>query len=153
MVAQKTFTAGEVLTAANTNTYLRGGQEMGYAEITAASSAFTSVADISGLSLTWTAISTRSYYLMFDGQVASSVAGDRISVYITDGSGTQVTGRTAIVSSVSDVGLTVACRLTGLSGSVTYKVRAQRLSGSGTTTISASATVPAFFSVLDVGAA
>ena len=155
MTAQKTWTAGDVLTAADMNTYARGGQEMGYASITASSASFTAVADISGLSVTWTAISTRVYELEFFGNVVSTASGDSIQVSIADSSNVQkalAKSGSTVATFSSQLGCKV--RLTGLSGSVTYKVRALRAGGaSGTCTIEASATAPAYFTVKDVGAA
>jgi hypothetical protein len=152
-VAQKTWTAGDVATAADLNTYARGGQEMGYAEITASSASFTTEADVASLTVTWTAISTRVYKLIFDGNVVSTVAGYLIGIYITDNAHTHVaegySGPTGTNLSQCNH---FEKRITGLTGSVTYKVRAQRVSGTGTCTINAAAGRPAFFQVLDVGA-
>jgi hypothetical protein len=152
--AQKTWTAGDVLTAADMNTYARGGQEMGYAEITASSAAFTVVADVSGLSVTWTAISTRVYELEFFGNVVSTAGGDSIQVSITTSANTQVAlGKSGSTVATFSSQLGVKRRVTGLSGSVTYKVRALRGGGAtGTCTIEASATAPAYFIVKDIGA-
>ena len=152
--AQKTFVAGDTLTAADMNTYARGGQEMGYASITATSSNFTTVADITSLTATWTAISTRVYELEFVGCVASSVAGDEVNMTITDSSNTVVGGTLSDLSATAGrrTPCNVKVRLTGLSGSVTYKVRGTRNAGTGNCSVFASATQPATFQVLDVGA-
>lgn len=154
MVAQKTWVAGDTLTAADMNTYARGGQEMGYAEITVDSSAFTAIADVSGLSVTWTAISSRVYELELWCNVSSSVSGDAIQVQITDSSSAAVAAGFATNLLTTQI-QTVVCkaRLTGLSGSVTYKVRAARNTGSGTCILDAATTRPCFFVVKDVGAA
>lgn len=154
MVAQKTWVAGDTLTAADMNTYVRGGQEMGYASITSTSSTFTTTADITSLSVTWTAISSRVYELEFVGSVASSVAGDEAAMTITDSSNVQVAGTLANLDTAGRrYPCNVKARLTGLSGSVTYKVRGARNAGTGNLSVFANATTPASFHVKDVGAA
>lgn len=154
MVAQKTWVAGDTLTAADMNTYARGGQEMGYAEITATSSTFTTVADITSLTATWTAISSRVYEIEFMGSVQSSVAGDEVLMQITDSSNTVKAGSLVNCDTVNRrYSCPVKARVTGLSGSVTYKLRGTRNSGTGNCSVFASASAPATFHVKDVGAA
>lgn len=155
MTAQKTWTAGDVLTAADMNTYARGGQEMGYAQITADQTGITTVADVTGLSVTWTAISSRVYLLTANVSVTSSVADDRLGVYISDSGGTQKAARfsNGIRIATRELGMIVQYRVTGLTGSVTYKVRAERTAGTGTMTVFGSASSASFFHVQDVGAA
>ena len=155
MTAQKTFVAGDILTASDTNTYLRGGQEMGYAQITADQTTITSVTDVTGLSVTWTAISSRVYLLTVDASVGSSVADDRVGLYITDSANNIKAQRfsNGLRTASAELGMQVMYRVTGLSGSVTYKVRAIRASGTGNMTVYASSTAPSFLLVQDIGAA
>lgn len=153
MTAQKTWTAGDVLTAADMNLYARGGQEMGYAAITANSAAFTAFADVSGLSVTWTAISTRVYELEFIGNVSSTVTADAIQIQITDSANTPINSSIATNLLTTQIQhLYVKARLTGVSGSVTYKIRAARNTGTGTTVIEATTQRPSALWVRDVGA-
>jgi hypothetical protein len=122
------------------------------ASITSNSSAFTTVADVSGLSVTWTAVASRRYRLVFNGDVASDTSGDVITASITTSGNTQLSRGTARMNA-SNVAETVHAEafITGVSGSVTYKVRAERTSGAGSCTVQAAATYPAIFYVEDVG--
>ena len=151
--AQKTWTAGDILTAADMNTYARGGQEMGYASVTTNQTGITTVVDVTGLSITWTAISSRVYELEAFVNVSSSAASDNVNVNICDSSNNQIQAAVADLSTT--VGrletISVRARVTGLSGSVTYKVRIFRNAGTGTLTVEAGATRPATFIVKDIG--
>ena len=149
----KTWVAGDTLTASDINTYGRAGQEAGYTEITATSSAFTAEADVSGLSVTWTAISGRTYMIIFDGAVQSSVANDVIYIYITTSANTHVQELQTLCPVATRVHHVHGfARETGLSGSVTYKIRAERVVGTGSTVVIAASAYPASIQVIDVGA-
>jgi hypothetical protein len=147
------YTALDVLTAADMNLLPAG--EVGYASVTANQGSITTIADLTSLTATWTAVASRRYQITVFGQAVSSVAGDLAGLYITNGAGTQVQLTTWYLPSagVSSVAVSAQVLLTGLSGSVTYKARMARVSGTGTIQFSASATAPGQFSVVDLGVA
>jgi hypothetical protein len=128
--------------------------EVAYAEITSNSASFTAIADVSGLSAAFTAIAGRKYRTTFNGDVASTVAGDVILITVADAANAgkaRATGRLG-ATSVSETFHTEVREAT-LSGATTRKIRAERVSGSGTCTIQAGATFPAFVLVEDIGPA
>jgi hypothetical protein len=145
------YIAGDVLTAANMN--LLPGGKMGYASITSPQGSITgSATDITSLTVTWTAVSSRLYRTSFVTLASSTVATDVALVLITDGSGTQKTTTSTYLDSTSSFMVSSFLLETGLSGSVTRKLRALR-TGSGTLTIQAATDYPAFILVEDIGPA
>jgi hypothetical protein len=147
------FTALDVLTAANMNLLPAG--EVGYASVTANQGSITTVADLTSLTATWTAVSSRRYMITVYGNAVSSVAGDVGGLHISTSGGTDVQLAQFYLPSagVTSVAVHAQVMLTGLSGSVTYKARMSRISGTGTLQFSASATAPGQFSVVDIGPA
>lgn len=145
-----TYVAGETLTAVNMELLPKG--RMASASVTANQTGITAVADLTSLTVTWTAISAH-YYLII-GQVLgqSTVATDRLNLFITDGSSTQVSqGSSQMSTANADTSIIAHSLLTGLSGSVTYKLRASR-SGTGTMQMTATATAPSYIFAIDLGA-
>ena len=127
MAINTTFTSGAILTAAQMNNLPWGiaGQS-----ILANDNAYTALED-SGLTVTWNAISSRLYKLSFYG-VVDQTAAALVQYYITNWANvalTETTYNTAtpVILSASSFGL-----VTGLSGSVTYKVRMSCSAGIGT---------------------
>jgi hypothetical protein len=155
MTAQKTWTAGDVLTAADMNLYARGGQEMGYILATADTTGVTAtVTDVTGLTLTFTAISSRVYEMEAFATVGATVTDDYVSLTITDSANTvQKTAITTIAKSGQSQALICKARITGISGSVTYKVRVVRALGTGNVSVLGTGTFASYFTIKDVGAA
>lgn len=138
--------SGTVLTATNLDKYPGGW--IGYAEVTANQTGISALTDITSLTVTVTAGTSRR--LLAEGycritQQTSSGVGE---VYILE-NGTQV-NRSSFTRSAGDNGMhhPRAVR-TPSSGSNTYKLAASV--GSGTLDIIASATQPAFILVQDLG--
>lgn len=111
------------------------------ASITSDSAAFTSITDVSGLSVTFTALTNRRYRCQFSGNVESTVAGDLIRVTIAGGGGTVFAERDATIPANNGrAAVHFDEDLTTLSaGSNTLKIQAARISGSGTTILTGSA--------------
>jgi hypothetical protein len=85
--------------------------------------------------------------------VLSTVAGDSVLVTITDSSNNSVGGGYVDLNGASRADVCpVKARVTGISGSVTYKVRCQRNAGTGNVAVVAGTGRPAYFTVKDVGA-
>jgi hypothetical protein len=80
------FTAGQILTAQQQNNFPRG--VMGYAISTVNSVVTTSVTDITGMSITFTAVANRLYRATFSGFCQQS-SNSRIFLTFADGSGVQ----------------------------------------------------------------
>ena len=146
------FTAGDVLTAANMNLLPRG--EMGYAQRTTDQGGITTVTDVTSLSVTWTAVSSRRYKITAQAGLLSSVLDDVASIWITDAANAKQATAYVLVRTVSfGVQTNTSKIVTGLSGSTTWKVRAERIAGTGSISVVSGATFPSFILVEDIGAA
>jgi hypothetical protein len=129
--------------------------EVGSAQNAAlAMTGITTVTDITGLSVTWTADPTRIYETTATVLVLSSVSGDRIDISIRDAA-----SATLGIYCVGNVGLNlldstgILLRQTGLSGSTTRKLSVARGAGTGNISVQSGATFPAQILVKDIGAA
>ena len=141
------FTAGQVLTADQQNRFPRG--VMGISTRTT-NKTFTALED-SGLTVTWTAESTRLYKISFAAGITSSGIGLVFS-FITNSANVSIKEALTTIPSAGYVAhLSPFVTVTGLSGSVTYKVRVQNQTGTGT--LNASATDIATMLVEDIGPA
>lgn len=126
--------------------------EVGYAEITANSSSFTTLADISGLSVTFTLTATRRVLLRASTLCRSTTVNDVIQAQIADGSNAQIVASGDAVVLVANRGprAEYSQAVTLAAGTYTYKVRAQRVSGAGTCVIAAAATDKAYIQAVDI---
>lgn len=130
---------------------------MAYAEVVADQAGISTLADLTGLSVTFTAAANRRLRISGEGLVTCS-AEELMVGYIRDGAGTQLgrwcqqwqragsagTGQKAAGSVVESPS----------AGSVTYKLSLERNTGAaGTVTLQAGATHPAFILVEDLGPA
>lgn len=153
------FVAGDVLGAADLNAF--GGPQLGYATATTAQTAIgQATTDVTSLTLTWTAVSSRlyrvSFQLSFDiNRGGTGYIAPRFS--ITDGSNTLIRSFDAgyYTASINDQSWSGWHVETGLSGSVTRKLRAQftGTEASNSIDIASSSTKPAFILVEDLGPA
>ena len=144
-----TFVAGNVLTADQMNRLPWG--VVGAASKTADQTGITAVADVSGLSVTFTANSTRIYRTTVYSLVQQVTAAASTWLRLTDGSGVQKSQWLQTSVANAYYGASISLYETNLSGSVTRKVRAEASAGS--VSIIAAATYPAIIIVEDVGAA
>ena len=126
---------------------------MGYAQTVSAQGSITTITDLTGLTITFTAVSGRRYRITGYSRMASSVAGDRISLYVTDGSNNIL--EIDQINQPSDLGTAMALKpmivTTPSGGSITYKLRAERTAGTGNVVTSVGTTDPAFILVEDIG--
>ena len=149
MAINTTFTSGQILTAAQMNNLPWG---IAGSSTLALDKSFTTLTD-SGLTVTWTAISTRQYKLTFFGNFSLTSAGLAQS-YITDSSNVAIRETMSTIAGGALFPQSTTVLLTGISGSVTYKVRI--LAGAGTGTLYGADSRPALaaaFIVEDIGAA
>jgi hypothetical protein len=119
---------------------------------TAAQSGISTVQDITGMSVTFTAIAGRQYKItMFLPQMNGTVPGDRTRIDITDGSNTLLA---AVYNQVLTNGHSINFTyLRTASGSVTYKGRMARDVGTGTVSTYADGDSIRFLLVEDIGPA
>lgn len=129
------------------------GGTLGYAQVVAVQN-FTTIVDATGLSLTVTASTGRRLKTSFEGGIFSSVANDIVAIYITDGSNTQLQeGKVITTTNAHATKLTAAYVETPSAGSITRKIRLERAQGTGTCSLRAAATAPAYIIIEDIGAA
>jgi hypothetical protein len=84
-----TFTSGQVLTAAECNAFPFG--IVGYNQRSSGNITLgTTIADLTGLTTTFTAIANRGYKVTFTALVGKSTAAGLIDLYITKGDNTQL---------------------------------------------------------------
>ena len=145
-----TFTAGNVLTAAQMNRLPWG--IIATASKTSNQTGITTVTDITSLTVTFTAVSTRYYRTTIWSLVKQNAAAGASVIQITDGSNVQKTEGDFYIAAAGQFGtLCVQCVETGLTGSTTRKGRA--VTATGNMDVVASSTFPAFILVEDLGQA
>jgi len=145
-----TFVAGNVLTAAQMNRLPWG--VMGYASATANQTGITTQTDLTSLSVTFTANSTRIYrttlYIRYLEQLTATGFAQ---LFITDGSNVEKQRAVWRIDAAYGVQGILTVIETGLSGSVTRKGRGA--TDAGSMTIQAGSTGPAQIFVEDIGQA
>ena len=145
-----TFTAGNILTAAQMNRLPWG--IIGYAQATANQTGITTETNVTGLSVTFTADSTRYYKTtIYTFSALQNTAAGYAEFRITDGSNVQKQNGVIYQAAGVQAPMCVSVVETGLSGSVTRKARA--LTGAGTLLLAASSTAPMFIVIEDIGQA
>ena len=147
-----TFVAGNIFTAAQANAFPRG--VMGNVTRTAGNFTMsTSVADITGMTITWTAFANRTYKFTWTVTGYKQTAEGWAAVLLAE-TGNTVYG--IVYATPKIVGTEGYFNLSGTAyksdlgaGTQTFKLRAQLENASGT--ILASGTNPCFFMVEDLG--
>jgi hypothetical protein len=120
------FTSGQILTAQECNNFPRG--VMGYMTSSTNPTVTTSVADVTGVTVTWTAVANRLYRVTFEGFVGCTTATQNQYFFADASNVTQD-------SWIQDMGLNTyqpICLvqiLTATAGSKTVKLRAQTSAG------------------------
>lgn len=139
----------EIITAVNA---LQQPVELDYAQIVAATAAFTTIVDVAGLSVSFTLTSTRTVNVIIYALVQSSLGADRIQLTLADAANTQlqVTGDLYIPANGSTVPGTLLYRASLVAGPYTYKARVNRQAGTGSCIVNANAARPCFIQALDV---
>ena len=117
------YTSGDILTAANMN--LLGASKVAFASATVSQTAIgTGVTDLTSLSVTWTAVSGRSYLVrLYLPVLQQNTSTGTLTCTITDSSN-NVEARTYVTLATSERSfISLETVLSGISGSVTYKGR------------------------------
>jgi len=123
-----------------------------YAEITVPSATFTTLADIAGLSITFTHVANRRIMLTAHGLCESSAAGDLIVINISDGTPTQLDQASTYIGIAAVTHhWNCAYRTAGTGSSQTFKVRGQRALGTGNGKVTAGASFKAYIQAVDIG--
>lgn len=134
--------------------YRDAGGTLGYAQVTANQGSITTEVDLTSLTATVTVPTGRRIRVTGAIDLESTVAADDLGGYIYEGAGLLVRFFHLSNSSANrgyrGEGSVV---LTPSAGAHTYKLRAGRIAGTGTLTMGASASNPAFILVEDIGAA
>lgn len=131
---------------------------VGQANVTANQTGIAAtVTDLTGLSITWTAVANRRYRATFNGtfQVATGAANDTFVLAYTDNGTPTTFHQHALVfptTSYQHIGTVLTAIETGIAaGSTTRKLRYNRFTGTGTGTLAASSVEPAQFIIEDIG--
>jgi hypothetical protein len=140
---------GTALTETNLEKFAGGW--IGHVEVAAVQGSITTEVDLTGLAVTVTVNTSRRIKLEAFGSLQSTVGGDLGAIFIKE-SATQLSAAQKRLETSNTFVYAVAI-LTPSGGSHTYKLTAARTSGTGTVTMTASATQPAFFLVSDLGPA
>lgn len=143
--------SGSILAAdISTGTGIPLGRK-GHATTTTSQTGITTVTDATGLSVTWTAVAGRYYRLMASVPATAVTNTAAPTMLITDSSNTQIAAGFGPTLAVGDnITLNAVAVVSPGSGSVTYKVRVQRQSGTGTITIQQAGNA-GWFVVEDIG--
>lgn len=147
------FSSGAVLTATQQNNFPRG--VMAATTRTAGNVVLaTTEADITGVSVTWTAAASRSYKISWNITAEKTTASGWIAIYLTNSANTKFASiyQTVTVVGAGYANLSGCCYLGALSaGSQTFKLRGQLENLNGQ--VLASGTNPAILIVEDIGTA
>ena len=123
---------------------------LGYAQVTANQGGITTAVDLTGLTVTVTVGSGRRIKVTGDVYYSTTVAGGAAGVYVNEGA-SQLAQRTRVTAGTLADASRVEVVLTPSAGAHTYKLRGSM--GSGTGTLEAAATYPAYILVEDLGSA
>ena len=125
----------------------------GYAQVTSNQTGITTMTDLTGLSVTWTAVTGRRYRVSFKVLIFSTVANDDANVWVRNGSSASLNAYgVRAVSTTHGIMVAGSHVLTGLSaGSQTVKLSLERAAGSGSLGLAAASTHPSFILVEDIG--
>jgi len=145
-----TFTTGQVLTSAQANNFPFG--LMGFAENTSlAQTGVTTVADITGLTVTFTGIAGRRYRVDGFLLLQSTVSADTVNLLIRNGAGTSLQQAIYALPSNASAYMCAVSLVMAATGSTTVKLSFQRQAGTGTMTANGGSTFPAQIVVTDIG--
>jgi hypothetical protein len=141
-----TFTAGAILTAAQMNRLPWG--ITAFSQKTADQTGISTTADVTNLSVTWTAVSTRYYRItVYMASIRQRTSSGIALVLITDGSNNVKTQANLSLTTDQFAPAAVADIETGLSGSTTRKVRMSTTAG--TVDVSAASSAQGWYIVVE----
>jgi len=147
-----TFVSGAILTATQQNN-LPFGRVAAPINITTNQTGITAQVDITGATITFTAIAGRLYKACWMGLFSSTVSTDTFNFLLTDAANNIQQQSITCPATTSDVSFIGEHVFTPGAGSITRKIRCQRQSGTGTATLTAGGTFPFQFWIEDIGTA
>jgi hypothetical protein len=148
MAINTTFSTGAVLTAAQMNNLPWG--VAGYVKRTSGNfTANTTTTDVTGLTVSWTAVSGRLYQVDFSVQTRKLGGTGFIEFIVANSANTVIYDFFDSVADNDYQSFSFSGVLTGLSGAQTIKIRA--LTGAGTATVYSSSGNPSSLIVKDIG--
>jgi len=126
---------------------------LGYAQVTATQAGISTEADLTGVASTVTVADGHRIRITFSGKFETTTAEDRLQVQIKEGATGLVawTKRFRASGNLDREQVYQSIVLTPSAGAHTYKVTAARVTGTGTFSLVASATDPAWILVEDIG--
>ena len=132
ITSNNTFVSGDVLTAQECNNFPFG--VVGAVQSVASNLTITgTLADLTGASVTFTAIAGRTYKFSIAASATSAVAQDYIYLVVTNSANTIYGGVLNMCGANQYTNLNFSQYVTGLSaGSITFKLRAQCATGVAT---------------------
>jgi len=153
MTMNTTFTSGQILTAAQQNALPFGAVSTGVNITSLSQTGITTVVDITGASITFTAVSGRRYKASFTISASADVASTGCNISITDATPTI---QQQFVYNLNVLGeqqalIGVFYFTAASSGSLTRKLRVQRQYGGGNITLTATSTLALQFQIEDIG--
>jgi hypothetical protein len=148
-----TFVAGNILTAAQQNAF--GFSTVALAKTTAMTqSGVTTAVDLSGATVTFTAIANRNYKVTWQTYGTCTSAGNGGTVTLNNGATILQYATTNLINSSSGATINGLYIGTFTAGSITLKlVGSLAAGGSGSVSFQSVATLPTFLLVEDVGPA
>jgi len=153
MATNTTFTSGAILTAAQMNA-LPFGLVAAPVNITSNQTGISTITDVTGATVTFTAISGRYYRATFKCSAVGTGSGTTYSTYrltFADSSNTALDIVDYNVVSATDSAVLISFQFTA-TGSVTRKIRCAKLTG-GDVRLSGNASYPMQFYIEDMGTA
>jgi hypothetical protein len=142
-------TLAGAFTAAQANDLAQG--TLGYAAVTANQGSITTLVDLTGLTVTVTVVAGRRLKITGHCTLASTVATDTVElVLVKDGATAQLARFGNAQANILQF-IDIFFVDTPTAGSHTYKLQADRQAGTGTLTMNAGGTFPAFILVEDIG--
>jgi len=147
-----TFTTGAVYTASQANNF-PFGRVAAPINITTNQTGITAQVDITGATITFTAIAGRLYKACWLGLFNTTVSTDTFNFLLTDGSNSIQQQCITCPATTGDVSFYGTHVFTPGAGSITRKIRCQRQSGTGTGQLTAGGTFPFQFWIEDIGTA
>jgi len=153
MAINTTFTSGAILTAAQMNALPFGAVSTGINITSLSQTGITTVVDITGASITFTAVSGRRYKASYTISASADAANTGCNISITDSTPTtqQQSVYNLAVSGEQNCLTGVFYFTASSSGSLTRKLRVQRQYGSGNITLTALSTLALQFQIEDIG--
>jgi hypothetical protein len=120
------FTSGQILTAQQQNNFPRG--VMAYVINTTTNPTVTSIADVTGMTVTWTAVANRLYRVTFEGMIGNNNASAN-QYYFTNAANTQLDQTYQDNGAGQFQVINFQYLFLGSAGSTTVKLRAEASSG------------------------